>query len=113
VRDVTSGIQGGTISPTTGQALTTQAQQAVTDELAGRPDQAARDLQQAAALIANAAQAGTMQPSEVTTLQADLTALAGTLGLSAASQAPSTTTTSSTLPGPGPGGGGHKNKIGG
>jgi hypothetical protein len=46
---VASGVDGGTLNSGIGQAITTQAQQAVNDEAAGRPNQAANDLQQVAA----------------------------------------------------------------
>jgi hypothetical protein len=96
VRDVASGVTNGSLSAGVGQALSNQADQAVTDEAAGSPDQAANDLQQAATMIANGEQDGTIQPATASTLQSDLSALAGTLGLSAAGAAPTTTTTTTT-----------------
>ncbi len=108
VSDVTSGEDDNLIPPDVGQSLTMQAQQAVSDESAGQPDQAANDLQQAASTIADAEQNGTIDSDEATTLQSDLSALAGALGLSAAGEAPSTTTTT-TAPAPvaGPGNARH------
>jgi len=93
---VASGVDAGSINPGIGQTLTTQAQQAVSDEVAGQPQQAANDLQQAATTIATSVQNGGIQASEGPVLQGDLTTLAGTLGLSAAATPPTTTTTTST-----------------
>jgi hypothetical protein len=112
VRDVASGVDAGTVNSGIGQALTTQAQQAVTDEAAGNPQQAADDLQQAANTIANGEQNSGIQPAEAPVLQSDLNQLASTLGLSAASTPTTTTTststTSTTAPGiPLPGKPGH------
>jgi serine/threonine protein kinase len=109
VGDVASAVDNGSLDPATGRVISTQAQQAVTDEAAAKPNQAANDLQQAAIALATASQDGTLDPSEATVLQGDLTTLAGALGLSAAGTPP---VTSSTLPsgpahpGHGPGHGG-------
>jgi hypothetical protein len=73
-----------------GQAISNQAQQAISDEAAGKPNQAANDLQQAAVSIANGVQSQKISRSQGSRLEADLTSLATTLGLSAASQAPPT-----------------------
>jgi serine/threonine protein kinase len=111
VRDVASGATNGSISTNIGQALTNLAQKAVT-EAAASPDQTARDLQQAATLIANGVQNGVISPTAASALQSDLSALAGSLGLSAAGTAPSTTTPTTAVSGPpkghhgGPGAGG-------
>jgi serine/threonine protein kinase len=112
VADVTSGEQSGSVQQGIGQSLTQQAQQAVTDEQSGSPQQAANDLQQAATIISDGEQNGTISQQAATTLQNDLNALASTLGLGAASQAPTTTTTA---PGSGPGliGPAHKHGGGG
>jgi eukaryotic-like serine/threonine-protein kinase len=112
VRDVASGVDAGSVNPGVGQALTTQAQQAVSDEAAGNAQQAVSDLQQAAATIVAGEQNNTITPAEGTTLQSDLAALASVLGLGAASTPPSTTTpttTTTTTPPPGtaPPGPGH------
>jgi eukaryotic-like serine/threonine-protein kinase len=109
---VASGVDNGSINPGIGQTLTTQAQQAVSDEAAGQPQQAANDLQQAATTIATSVQNGGIEASEGPVLQGDLTTLAGTLGLSAAATPPTTTTTITppTVPGVGPG---HHHKGGG
>ncbi|HEY1827880.1 MAG TPA: serine/threonine-protein kinase [Acidimicrobiales bacterium] len=111
VADVTSGEQSGSVQQGIGQSLTQQAQQAVTDEQSGSPQQAATDLQQAATIISDGEQNGTISQASATTLQNDLNALASTLGLGAASQAPTTTTTAPGLIGPahkhGGGGGGN------
>ncbi|HEY1829560.1 MAG TPA: serine/threonine-protein kinase [Acidimicrobiales bacterium] len=109
VQDITSGEDAGTVSSGIGQALTSQAQQAVTDEAHGQPQQAAQDLQQAAITIQNGEQTGALDSSEGSILQNDLNTLAGTLGLSAAA----TVTTTTTTTGPGPGGGGGGGLLGG
>jgi eukaryotic-like serine/threonine-protein kinase len=96
VADVTSGEDAGTIPNGIGQAIASGAQQAVRDEANQQPDQAANDLQRVAATIVDGEQAGSLPPSEVPVLQADLATLAGTLGLAAASDPPSTTTTTTT-----------------
>jgi hypothetical protein len=90
VRDVTMGESTGTIDQGDGQMISQQSQQAVTDEAAGQPNQAANDLQQAAATIANGLQKGTITQGEAATLQSDLSALASARGLSAASTPPTT-----------------------
>jgi hypothetical protein len=109
VRDIASGVDGGSLPSGIGQALSTQAQQAVSDEAAGQPQQAAQDLQQAAGIIANAEQNGGVAPAEGSILQADLSSLADAIGLGAAGQPPATTTTTTTTqpPFPSPGGGKH------
>ncbi len=116
VGEVASGVTAHTVSASVGQMISTQAQQAVTDEVAGKPQQAANDLQQAATSIANGTQSGAIAASEGTVLQADLSTLASTLGLSAASVAPTTvpptTPTTAAGPGAGHGGGGKGNGNG-
>jgi eukaryotic-like serine/threonine-protein kinase len=97
VGDVAAGQAAGTIDSGSGQTISSQAEQAVTDEDAGQPNQAANDLQQITMTIANGVQRGSIAQAEGTTLQNDLLALATALGLSAASTPPSTT------PGPGNG----------
>jgi serine/threonine protein kinase len=89
IRDVASGESAGTVDPGSGQAISKQAEQAITDEAAGKPNQAANDLQQAAMQIANGLQNGKTTSAESAKLQSDLTALAATLGLSAAATLPS------------------------
>jgi hypothetical protein len=91
-------VGGGTLDAGVGQSITTQAEQAVNDEAAGQPDQAAHDLQQVANTIVSGEQGGLIPPSEGSLLQSDLSTLAGTLGLSAAGTPPSTTTTAATTP---------------
>ncbi len=103
VGDLAAAVDNGSLDPATGQTISTQAQQAVTDEAGGKPNQAANDLQQAAIALATATQDGTLGQSEATVLQGDLTALAGALGLSAAATAPATSTTPSGPPHPGHG----------
>jgi serine/threonine protein kinase len=101
VRDIASGVDTGSVSPNVGQNLGADAQRAVTAEATGQPDQAVSALQQAATTIATQEQSGALLPGEAAVLQSDLSALAATLGLSAASEAP--TTTAPTAPTPGPG----------
>jgi hypothetical protein len=103
VRDLASGEGAGAIDPGSSQAISTQAQQAVSDQAAGNPSQAANALQQAAATIAHGAQNGNITQSEAATLQADLSTLAATLGLSAASTPPATSPVTTPANGPGPG----------
>jgi len=88
VRDLASATEGGTITAATTQSISGPAQQAVSDEAAGRPNQAASDLQHAAQAITNAVRDGSVSPPEGTVLEADLSALATDLGLSAAGTAP-------------------------
>jgi hypothetical protein len=115
VRDIAAGESAGSIDSGQGQSISNSAQKAVTDQAAGHADQAANDLQQTAMSIANGAIKGTISPTEAATLQSDLSALAGTLGLSSAAAPPTTTTpptTATPAPAPGPGPGGHgKDKV--
>ena len=89
IRDIASGESAGTVDPGSGQAIANQAEQAMTDEAKGNPNQAANDLQQAAMQIANSLQNGKTTSAESTQLQSDLTSFATTLGLSAAATPPS------------------------
>jgi serine/threonine protein kinase len=107
-RDVASGVQAGTIDPASGQAITSQAEQAVSDEAAGNPSKAVNDLQQAATVIANGVRNGNIAQGEGATLQTDLAALATALGLGAIGTTTTTTTPAPPGPGKGPGHGhGH------
>jgi hypothetical protein len=72
--------------------------------------QAVNALAHAAATIAGGAQDGSIPPATATVLQADLSALATTLGLGAASTPP---TTAAKPPGHGGGGGGGDKGGGG
>jgi predicted Ser/Thr protein kinase len=109
---VASEVTSGTLAANLGQMISTQAEQAVTNAAAGKPDQAANDLQQVATSIANGVRSGSIAASAGAGLQAALSTLASALGLSAAATAP---TTAPTAPaplnptGPGPGNG---NKAG-
>ena len=97
--DVASFQSAGTIDQGSAQAISSQAEQAVSDEGAAKPSQAAMDLQQAATAIQSGQQRGKISQSTASALQHDLAALAAALGLSAASTPPTT------APGPpGPGG---------
>ncbi len=88
--DVGSFETAGNIDKGSAQAISGAAEQAVSDEGAAKPSQAANDLQQAATAIQAGQQKGTISPSAAMTLQQDLDALAATLGLSAASTPPTT-----------------------
>lgn len=102
VNDLATGQAAGNIDIGSGQEISRQAVQALTDEAAGNSNQAQSDLQQAATTVVSGLQSGSITPREAATLQRDISALAGALGLSA----PSSTT--STTPGPGSGKGhGH------
>jgi hypothetical protein len=101
VGDVSAGQVAGTVGTATGQAISSAAEQAVTDAAAGKPDAATTDLQRAATTIASGLQSGSITQAEGATLQGDLSVLAAGLGLSAASTPP-------TSPGPG-GPKGHDN----
>jgi serine/threonine protein kinase len=108
-RDVSAGVSAGTIEPRSGQAMTSQAQQAVSDAGAGKLDQAANDVQRMEVLIADDLLTGTIDPSAASTLQSDLAGLTESLGLNAVNPAPTTPTTpGGPAPGPGHGNGGGK-----
>jgi hypothetical protein len=107
VGDVASGVAAGTIGAAPAQSITMQAEQAVTDAAGGGTNQAANDLQQAATSIANGTQNTSIGSAEGATLQNDLVALAGALGLSAAATPPSTAPAPAGGPGSGKGKGKH------
>ncbi len=90
VRDLVSPTGGETVGSATAQSISGPAEQAVSDEGAGKPNQAATDLQRAAQAITNAVQVGSISQTEGTTLESDLSTLAADLGLSAASTPPTT-----------------------
>ena len=90
VNDVASGESAGSVDTGSGQSISNQAERAITDEAAGRANQAANDLQEAATTIANGVQSAKITQAEGATLQSDLTALATAIGLSAASAPPTT-----------------------
>jgi hypothetical protein len=95
VRDVAAGVSAGTLPADVGQAITSQAQQAVA-EANGQPDQAAQDLAGVASTISSGSQDGTIGATTAAVLQHDLTVLAAALGLPAAANPPTTTTTAPT-----------------
>ncbi len=88
VRDLASATEGRSITAATAQSISGPAQQAVSDEAAGRPNQAASDLQHAAQAITNAVHDGSVSQPEGTVLETDLSALATALDLSAAATTP-------------------------
>ncbi|HXQ59807.1 MAG TPA: hypothetical protein VN799_06900, partial [Acidimicrobiales bacterium] len=89
----------GAMDAGTGNAITGPADRAVADAQAGRTHQAAMQMQQAAAVIADGIQNGSISQSEGATLQGDIATLDSALGLNG------TTTTPTTAPGPGDGNG--------
>ena len=104
VGDIATGQAAGTIDAGSGQTISNQAELAVTDEAAGKPNHAANDLQQAAMAIASGLQNGSIAQAEGTTLQNDLSVLATALGLSAPGTPPtSTSATTAAAPGDGKG----------
>jgi serine/threonine protein kinase len=88
VKDVASGESAGSVDSGSGQSISNQAEQAIADEAAGKANQAANDLQQAAMTIANGVQSSKITQAEGATLQSDLSALASAIGLSAAGAPP-------------------------
>ena len=90
VNDVASGESAGSVDTGSGQSISNQAEQAITDEAAGRANQAANDLQEAATTIANGVQSSKITQAEGATLQSDLSALATAIGLTAAGAPPTT-----------------------
>ena len=100
VHDIASGQVAGTLDTASGQAISSAAERAVTNQAAGMSKPAAKELQQAAMVIATGFQRGTITQAGQTTLQGDLSVLAASLGLSAASNPP---VTASPSPGPAPG----------
>jgi hypothetical protein len=108
VGDIATGQAAGTIDAGSGQTISNQAELAVTDEAAGKPNQAANDLHQAAMAIASGLQNGSIAQAEGATLQNDLSVLATALSLSAAGTPP-TSTSPTTAAGPG-GGKDHGNR---
>ncbi len=111
VRDVAAGESAGTVGPGSTQAISNQAGQAIADATAGKPNQAANDLQQAAMQIAVGLQNGTITDAEGAKLESALTKLAATLGLGTAATlkrpAPSPG-----FPSPAPHGHGHGHRHG-
>ncbi len=94
INDLVAGESSHSVGLQTGQLISQGAQQAVTDLAAGNANQAANDLQQVAATIANATTNQYLTPASATLLQSDLTTLATALGLAAAATPPTSTTTS-------------------
>lgn len=108
INDVVAGQSAHLIGPQIGQAISTGAQQAVTDANTGNANQAAADLQQVASAIANGVNSRYLSKANGVLLQSDLSTLATALGLSAAatpSSSTTTTTTTTTTVGPGNGNG--------
>src|SRR5664280_2345999 len=108
VGDIATGQAAGTIDAGSGQTISNQAELAVNDEAAGKPNHAANDLHQAAMAITSGLQDGSIAQAEGATLQNDLSVLATALGLSAAGNPP-TSTSPTTTAGPGDGKG-HSNR---
>src|SRR5665213_3397125 len=100
IGDIATGQAAGTLDAGSGQTISNRADLAVTEEAAGRPNQAANELQQAAVAIATGVQNGSIAEAEGATLQNDLSVLATALGLSAAGTPPASTSPT-TASGPG------------
>ena len=69
VSDVTSAMSSGGLNPSIGRTIASNAEQAVVDESAGHPNQAANDLAGVASLIAAGEQEGTITPAQQATFQ--------------------------------------------
>jgi serine/threonine protein kinase len=102
VSDLTAGVVAGKVDPGIAQSIYNPAEQAVTNEASGDPNQAVDQLQQAAIAISNGERQGAITASEGAALQADLRRLATAMGLSAASTAPTTNVGPSAGPVPAP-----------
>jgi hypothetical protein len=108
VEDVASGESAGSVDPGDGQSISQQAEQAVTDDVAGKASQAVNDLSHAAMTITTGVQSGKITQAEGVTLQGGLSMLATALGVSSTLTTPTTpsqptTLTTQTAPGPGKG----------
>jgi serine/threonine protein kinase len=108
---VASGVTAGTISPSLGQMISTNAQQMVTDVATGKSAQATTVYQQTSTSIAHGIDSGAITPSENVAIQTGLLNLLTALGLNTPTPAPTqpATTTPTTAAGPG---GGNKGKGG-
>ncbi|MGH9097766.1 MAG: hypothetical protein ACRDWB_10115, partial [Acidimicrobiales bacterium] len=109
---VGSGVTAGTISPSLGQMITTNAQQMVTDVAAGKSAQATSVFQQTAPSIAHSIDSGAITPAENVVIQTSLLNLLTALGLNTPTPAPTqpapTTPTTAAGPSGGPKGKGGK-----
>jgi serine/threonine protein kinase len=101
-RDVNAGMAAGSIAATTGQALTSDARQAISAAGTGNRVQATADLQRALQTVSTGTLDGSLTASEAGVLQRDVSALAATLGVPATpiSTPPSTATHPTAGPGP-------------
>jgi serine/threonine protein kinase len=89
-RDVNAGVAAGSLANAAGDAVTNDARQAISAAAAGNRGGAATDIQRALRTVSAGVQDGSVTSREAQLLQADLSALAASLGVSAISTAPST-----------------------
>jgi hypothetical protein len=101
--DLASAQSDGTIDPALASQLGSQAQQAAADARAGNTAGATSLLRQASAALTHGAHDGAVDADTASTLQGDLTTLAGALGVASASSATTAPPTT----------GGHGNGKGG
>jgi len=106
LNDLTSAQSAQTLDAPTAQGVAADAQQALTDWTARNFAHVTSDLQAAATTLASAQQSGVATPGAVTQINADLAALAASLGVAP----PTTSTTTSVVVGPPPGPGHGKGK---
>lgn len=90
--DIINAQSAGSILTDAAQAISSQAQQALTDQAAGNSVQATNDLQQAANRIVSGVQNGSIAQAEGVTLQSDLSVLATAMHLSVPTTVPTTVT---------------------
>ncbi len=102
-RDVNAGMAGGSIATAAGQALSSDARQAISAAGSGNRVEAAADLERAQQTVSTGASDGSLTASAAGLLQRDLSALAATLGVRApvTSTPPPTAAPPATGPGPG------------
>ncbi len=105
VGDVASGVTAGTISPSLGQMISTNAQQMVTDVATGKSAQATSEYQQTSMAIAHGIDSGAISPSENVAIQTGLLNLLTALGLNTPAPAPTQPATTAPTTAAGPGGG--------
>jgi hypothetical protein len=108
-RDVNAGVATGSVASATGEAVTSEARQAVSAVAAGNGAGAADDIRRALQAVAGGVPDGSITTGAARTLRADLLALASTLGVSTVSAPPSTVAPA----GPAPHGHQGKGKGGG
>src|SRR5262249_36128499 len=95
--DVNAGMASGSIASATGQAVTSDARQAISATGAGNRTEAATDLRRAMQTVASGVSSGSLTSAEAGLLRASLSGLAAALGLSATALTPSTAVSPPTL----------------